>query len=211
MGTTPGASAVLYAAAGVAVGFAALAYPARVEGKGSNVTAPPNEHFAITEPARLSPEDARLAYNSLADKMVRAYAASGDAVARHYRSWTLLNEAPYPSAAHGNRYVNNYANSLAAAAGYGTPGAEMPAGAAIAKDSFTATPSGRLYPGALFIMEKLKEAASPATSDWRYVMIMPDGSIFGDSAIDAAPMAFCHACHAARAADDYLFMLPSGR
>lgn len=206
--TSSGSAAGIGAVASVVVALAAFAVPA--DGKGSNGAEPPKEHFAITESARLSPEDARIAYNSLADKMARGYIASGDATARHYRGWTLLNEAPYASAAHGNRYVNNYANALAARAGYGTPGAEVPAGAVIAKDSFTATPNGRLFPGALFIMEKLA-AASPATDGWRYVMIMPDGSIFGDSAIDPPRMAFCHACHSARAADDYLFRLPAGR
>lgn len=198
--------------ASAVVGLAA-AYAVPANGKGANSAGPPKEHFAITEPAKLSPEDARIAYNSLADKMVHGYIASGDDTARRYRAWTLLNEAPYPSAAHGNRYVNNYANPIAAGAGYGTPGVEMPAGAIIAKDSFTATPGGRLFPGALFIMEKLPAAASPATNDWRYVMIMPDGSTFGDSATEPASgperMAFCHACHAARADDDYLFLVPA--
>jgi Cytochrome P460 len=172
-------------------------------------TAEPEEHFSIERAAELSKEDAQVAYSSLLDLMTRAYVASADPAARRYLGWQRFNDAPYRSATHGNRYVNNYANPAAASAGYGRPGALMPPGAVIAKDSFTATPNGRRYPGALFLMEKLRPEESPATADWRYVMIMPDGSTFGDSRTTPARMAFCHTCHAARADDDYLFFVPA--
>jgi Cytochrome P460 len=187
-----------------------IAWPAggaRAESVAAADMAEPEEHFSIERAADLAKEDAQIAYNSLLDLMTRAYVASADPAARRYLGWQRFNDAPYRSATHGNRYVNNYANP--AAAGYGTPGALMPAGAVVAKDSFTATPDGRLYPCALFIMEKLAPEASPATADWRYVMIMPDGSTFGDSQTSPARMAFCHACHAARADDDYLFFVPA--
>lgn len=196
-------------AAALALVLALAAAAARAESIAMADIAEPEEHFSIEKAAELGKDDARIAYASLLDLMTRAYVASDEPAARRYLGWVRANDAPYRSATHGNRYVNNYANPAASTAGYGTPGALMPPGAVIAKDSFTATPNGRRYPGALFLMEKLKPEASPATADWRYVMIMPDGSTFGDSQTSPARMAFCHACHAARADDDYLFFVPA--
>lgn len=169
----------------------------------------PHGHFTIANPADLPPAEAQLAYNTLIDIMVRSYVASMEPTTRRYIAWPRYNSAPYPSATHGNRYVNNYVNPEAAAAGYGQGGVTMPPGAIIAKDSFTATQAGDLWPGALFVMEKLEPAVSPENGDWRYLMIMPDGSTFGDSLTHPARMAFCHECHAARAEDDYLFFVPT--
>ncbi|MBL8659926.1 MAG: cytochrome P460 family protein [Rhodospirillales bacterium] len=168
----------------------------------------PHEHFAIENAAKLDKGEASAAYKSLIEVMARGYGASAEPAARRYLDWRRFNDAPYPSAAHGNRYVNNYANFKAATAGYGQPGSVMPRGAVIVKDSFTASEAGRFWPGALFIMEKLAHDASPETGDWRYVMIMPDGSTFGDSRLDSPRMTFCHDCHAERAGDDYLFFVP---
>ncbi|MGZ8996011.1 MAG: cytochrome P460 family protein [Rhodospirillales bacterium] len=209
-----GRSPALQVNAGSAVVLAlalALASPAgaRAESLAAADIAEPEEHFSIERAAELSKSDAQTAYNSLLDLMTRAYVASAEPAARRYLGWVRFNDAPYRSATHGNRYVNNYANPAAASAGYGKAGAPMPPGAVIAKDSFTATPNGRRYPGALFLMEKLRPEESPATADWRYVMIMPDGSTFGDSRTSPARMAFCHTCHAARADDDYLFFVPA--
>lgn len=182
-------------------------------GRAESVTvaevAEPEEHFSIEKAGELDKDDARIAYAGLLDLMTRAYVASAEPAARRYLGWVRFNDAPYRSATHGNRYVNNYANPAAAAAGYGKAGALMPPGAVIAKDSFTATPQGRRHPGALFLMEKLATDESPATAGWRYVMIMPDGSTFGDSRTNPARMTFCHSCHAARADDDYLFFVPA--
>jgi hypothetical protein len=207
-----GALAAICGAIGVAVAWSAS--PDRSVSQADTVGAAevdaPREHFALANPAELDKEDATIAYNSLIDLMMRGYVASAEPTTQRYRTWQRFNDAPYRSATHGNRYVNNYANHAAAAAGYGRLGVVMPEGAIVAKDSFTATKDGRLFPGALFFMEKLPAQASPATADWRYVMIMPDGSTFGDSRINPARMAFCHACHAARADDDYLFFVPPG-
>lgn len=198
-----------FAVLSVLIAMLAARGAGRAESLGGPSVDAPNEHFAIADAARLEPEAAQRAYHSLAELMMRGYASSAEPAARRYIAWRRFNSAPYPSATHGNRYVNNYANAEAAAAGYGRPAQVMPPGAIVAKDSFTATEKGRLWPGALFVMEKLKAGADPATADWRYLMIMPDGSTFGDSRVDPAKMAFCHACHAARADDDYLFFVPA--
>ncbi len=173
----------------------------------------PQGHFALERPGDLSKADATTVYDGIADFMARGYAGSGDETARTYRRWARYNDAPYRSQTHGNRYVNNYANAIAARAGYGDPkeGMSMPPGAVLAKDSFTYTGDRALFAGALFIMEKLAQGANPATGDWRYAMIMPDGSVFGDTTTETAErLDFCHACHAEKAAFDYLFFLPEG-
>ena len=162
-------------------------------------------HLKIENPARLKPSESLSVYQSIADELSRGYAASKDKTAMTYRKWRLFNTAPYRSATHGNRFVNNYANEKT----YGKPGAVMPPGTVIAKDSFTVTSNSAIFGGALFIMEKLAPGTSPGTGDWRYAMIMPDGSFFGDSTgANPGQVKFCYSCHKAKAGDDYLYFLP---
>ncbi len=150
-------------------------------------------------------------YQSIVDRMQRLYAISRDPLALRYREWHRYNDAPYLSATHGNRFVNNYANLIARRAGYGRfePGDRMPPGAVIAKDSLTVTRLRERLPGALFLMQKLMPGTSPDTGDWRYVMIMPDGSYFGDTTgIAPENVRFCHDCHSEQAETDHLFFVP---
>lgn len=172
----------------------------------------PDRHLELDHAGVLGKADALAAYGHLAAGMAAAYAVSGEPAARAYTRWRRFNDAPYLSETHGNRYVNSYANRVAADAGYGDlrPGVVLPPGAIIAKDSFTYTGEGGLHAGALFLMEKLPSGASPETADWRYVMIMPDGSLFGDTATEAgrASLAFCHDCHRKAADTDHLFFVP---
>lgn len=183
----------------------------RADSVGGKEAVQPREHFKINRPGELNKDDANIDYNSIIDGMARSYIASGDGTAARYRGWLRFNDAPYLSDTHGNRYVNNYANAIAVDAGYGDlkPGIKMPPGAILAKDSFTYTKEGKLFPGALFVMEKLAAGAGPKTADWRYAMFLPDGSIFGDSAAGGAEkMDFCHDCHEQVAEFDYLFFVP---
>ena len=113
------------------------------------------------------------------------------------------------SGTHGQRFVNNYAN--ATARNYGTlgQGEKLPEGSVLAKDSMTITDEDHVFPGALFVMEKLAAGASPGTADWRYLMIIPDGSLFGDTTGDGPErVRYCHACHASAADRDYTFFVP---
>ncbi len=170
----------------------------------------PEQHFRIDNPARLTPGEASTIYDDIAGDMARGYAISRDPVARNYLKWRRFNSAPYKSVTHGNRYLNNYANPKAAEL-YGRlePGREMPPGSIVAKDSFTVTDGGAVFAGALFIMEKLAPGSSPASGDWRYAMILPDGSFLGDStAENADKMVFCNACHQKVAKSDYLYLIP---
>jgi len=171
----------------------------------------PKRHFALERPGDLTKADAIKVYDEIADEMARGYAVSGDPTAHAYRRWRRYNDASYRSETHGNRYVNNYANGIANKAGYGDlkEGVVMPPGAVLAKDSFTYTADHELYAGALFIMEKLPAGGNPAMADWRYAMIMPDGSVFGDTNNETAErMDFCHDCHKQVEEFDYLFFVP---
>lgn len=184
--------------------------PVENDNSAALITAPeaPQEHFTVSDAAVLPPEEATAIYNELKAQMRADYAISSLPAARLYQGWQPVNLYPYRSETHGGRYVNNFANPRAIRAGY-PAGSVMPAGAIIAKDSFTVKQDGGHFPGALFIMEKLANGSSPKTGDWRFVMILPDGSLYGDSQGDnAAATAFCAECHARRSDRDFLFGVP---
>lgn len=197
--------AALAAAVGV---FAALAAQAQTAGRGEETRV--KRHFKIERPAQLTPVESLTIYENIGADMAKGYAASKDPIAKTYRRWRLHNNAHYRSATHGNRYVNNYANARAANYGKLRSGEAAAVGSIYAKDSFTVASDGGVFGGALFVMEKLPAGASPATADWRYVMILPDGSLFGDSrGANADEVGFCHGCHRAVAGkQDHLFFIP---
>ncbi len=201
-------------ATAVLVALAPVVFPpvvARAESLEGDRALNPQEHLKLNRPGRLTKNDAMVIYDTIAEHMAERLAISGEPVASEYRSWPRSNDAPYLSATHGSRYVNNYANLAAVRAGYNNlrPGIVMPPGAVLAKDSFTFTDDRALFIGALFVMEKLAAGKSPDTADWRYLMILPDGSVFADST-GAFPetAAFCHTCHIQAEEFDYLFFLP---
>lgn len=166
-------------------------------------------HLKIENPAQVSDAELTAIYQKLQARMVKGYSLSQYPTAKGYPKWRLYNSAPYLSATHGNRYVNNFANPKAKGYDTLTKGAKMAVGSVLAKDSFTVTDEGKVFPGALFVMEKLAEGTSPQNADWRYVMVMPDGSLFGDTMGDGADeMVFCHTCHKIKANKDYLYFVP---
>jgi hypothetical protein len=167
----------------------------------------PTRHFRVLNPARLSDADAVSIYERIRDEMVSAYRLSQDPVADRYYTWRRYNRVPYLSATHGGRYINNYANAKAGAYGQDAP---MPVGTVLAKDSFTVTGQGDVFTGPLFLMEKMRSGFSAETRDWRYSMIMPDGSLFGMTGGEGSVrVAFCAACHAmAGDSADQLFFVP---
>ncbi|MES0828342.1 cytochrome P460 family protein [Ruegeria sp. SCP11] len=168
-----------------------------------------NAHIAIENPADLSKEEALRIYKSLQRRMARGYDAAKLDLLMNYQSWPLFNDAPYISATHGQRFVNSYANRMAHNYGTLQEGEKLPVGSVLAKDSVTVTDEGNIHPGAMFVMEKLREGASPDTADWRYIMVLPDGSLFGDTTgFRASAVAYCHECHEAVADRDYTFFVP---
>lgn len=173
-------------------------------------SAAPEEHFSVDTPGALSPEEASDLYDRIINDMVDAYSLSQDPSASGYRRWRQYNMAPYQSATHGSRYVNNYANALARDYGRLTEIDELPVGAILAKDSFAATAAGDVFLGPLFLMEKMEKGFAPEARDWRYSMIMPDGSFYGiTNGDDAERVAFCVTCHETVGDEmDHLFFVP---
>jgi hypothetical protein len=172
----------------------------------------PQRHFPVERPANIDPDVAMSVYSEIVDDMVGGYALSQDPAAMNYRKWRRYNWAPYRSATHGDRFVNNYANAEAEAYGdFGETGeVRMPEGAVVAKDSFAVTLDGDVFPGPLFVMEKMAEGFDPPAHDWRYSMILPDGSYFGISKGDSAErVEFCVTCHRTAGDEaDHLFFVP---
>lgn len=172
-------------------------------------TSEQDAHLTLENPADLTKDEANAHYRSMSRRLSRGYAASQMDLIRNYQSWPLFNDAPYISATHGQRYVNSYANRVAENYGIMQDGDVLPVGSVLAKDSLTVTDEGNVHPGALFVMEKLPAGTNPDTADWRYIMVMPDGSLFGDTMGNrASAVAYCHDCHEAVAERDYTFYVP---
>ena len=160
---------------------------------------------------KISDAEARVVYDCLRTEMKAAYAKVGMDTVAGFMGWSNVATVPYQSDTHGGRYVNNYVNKNGAYkyAKFEEAGA-MPADTVIAKDSFTVRPDGRVAVGPLFVMHKMPGNFNAASGDWRYTMVMPDGSVMGTTKGDGdGNVAFCNTCHEAVAEDqDYMFFLP---
>ena len=170
----------------------------------------PAGHFKVENSATVGAELAAEMYDGIAPGMVAGYSDSEIPAAVSYRDWRRFNRAPYHSATHGGRFVNNYANAIGAER-YGRLRADeaMPPGAMLAKDSFSVTKDGDVFAGSLFLMEKLAPGGAPDLADWRYVMITPAGGIYGDTTgRNSAKVTFCHDCHKLAADNDHLYYVP---
>ncbi|WP_170383838.1 cytochrome P460 family protein [Ruegeria atlantica] len=193
----------------ISIYLAALAFSGALAPYAAAQSTDEDAHIAIENPADLSKEEASRIYKSLQKRMARGYDAAQLDLLMNYQNWPLFNDAPYISATHGQRYVNSYANRMAHNYGTLQEGEKLPVGSVLAKDSVTVTDEGNIHPGALFVMEKLPEGTSPDTADWRYIMVLPDGSMFGDTTgFRASAVAYCHDCHEAVADRDYTFFVP---
>ncbi len=169
----------------------------------------PRRHFRVKDPAQLDKAEAGRIYDELAADMAAAYASSGVPAAQDYQAWLSANTAPYRSATHGRRYVNNYVNDTAKAYLAYEDAGRLPVGSVLAKDSFTVTATGVIEPGPLFTMEKMPDGFSYVSGDWRYGMIMPDGTLFGETnGKGSERVKYCITCHLAQEAFDHLFFVP---
>jgi hypothetical protein len=170
------------------------------------------EHFKVPDPAGLSPADAETVYSRISESMQSGYALSDHGEVMSYRKWDRYNTHPYRSAQHGERFVNNFAN--AAGNAFGNPAAAgiFPAGSILVKESFSVTKTGSVFSGPLFIMEKMPPGFLEESRDWRYSMIMPDGSLFGMTKGDGdANVTFCTGCHEMVGdTQDAVFFVPEG-
>ncbi len=159
---------------------------------------------------RPAPGERMRLYQRITTQLAAAYKGGAHPAADgRWLSWRNFASAPYLASTHGERYVVNLANAIAAKV-YGQYDTlkRMPAGGIIVKPSFTIGTDGTPRPGPLFIMEKMKKGWNPATMDWRYAMILPGGKTYGvTKGMNGKAVAFCHACHQA-APVDALFFLP---
>lgn len=170
----------------------------------------PERHLSIERPRVLSDAEAIVIYENIRERMHAGYGRAGNPAIADLCAWPRYNRAPYLSVTHGRRYINNYANRLARAYGRYEEAGPMPVGAVLAKDSFTVTRQGAVFAGALFLMEKMPAGFNPASHDWRYTMIMPDGSLFGTTKGEGSErVEFCVTCHeAVDAEQQQLFFVP---
>jgi hypothetical protein len=156
----------------------------------------------------LTDAEAATVYDCVKGHQQAAYGKSDNSDASAFWRWPNYSLIPYLSATHGNRYVMNYSN--APAYGQYEDAGELSVGAKIAKNSFVVGTNGQVSVGPLFLMEKMPAGFDENGGDWRYTMIMPDGSTFGvTGGKNAAGMEFCNACHGLVGEDqDYLYFLP---
>jgi hypothetical protein len=168
--------------------------------------------IAPQEAAIVGDAEARKAYECIKSDMRDGYAKSGHPHATDYMDWQAFSTGPYPSRAHMRRYVNNYANKIAAPY-YGRyeQSGKLPVGSIVAKDSFVISKGGRVVFSALAMMEKMPPGFNPTGGDWRFTLILPDGRLFGSTnAEDEYTVEFCQKCHIDAGADrDFLFFLPN--
>jgi hypothetical protein len=146
----------------------------------------------------LTDDEARAAHDCARKAMAAGYAKSGDANALAYNDWTVYSTAPYTSATHGNRYVNNFANPTGAEYGKFEQGIRLPVGSVLVKDSFVVNAKGQVVFGVLSLMEKMQAGFNAEFSDWRYTMILPTGEVVGTTGgAGSEKVAFCAGCHVA--------------
>jgi len=166
----------------------------------------PRRHFRLREPADLAPGEAQHIYEIALKSLAAGYARSGEPSAAAYSGWRRFNSVPYLSSTHGNHYINNYANDTARA--YGS-GRRLPVGSVIAKDSFSVTETGGILLGPLFLMEKMPKGFSYGSGDWKYSLIQPDGTLFGETnGRGSQRVQYCISCHLAVEAQDHLYFVP---
>jgi hypothetical protein len=187
-----------------------LGLPAHAAGAQDVDLLQPKQHLTIEQPRVLSDAETVSIYQNIRGRMQAGYRYADNAAVDEFGEWLRYNRAPYLSATHGQRYVNNYASPLARGYGRYEQSGPMPAGAVLAKDSFTVTRAGDVFAGALFLMEKMPAGFNPASHDWRYTMIMPDRSLFGTTNGEGSErVSFCITCHEAVDEDHHqMFFVP---
>ncbi len=142
--------------------------------------------------------------------MTKAYAKAGVRQVEGYGSWLSVTSAPYIGETHGGRYVNNYVDAHGdyRYKKYENAGV-LPEGTTLAKDSFIVHANGKTSIGPLFVMEKMNKDWKKSTGDWRYSMIMPNGTVAGRTGSKGISMKFCADCHSSVAPDqDHIMLLP---
>jgi len=166
-------------------------------------------HFRASNKTNLGAAELERIYARIKADLGRRYAVSEITSIKNYQRWTRHNRVPYLSAAHGNRYVNNYTNPAGKAYGRFEQAGTMPVGTVIAKDTFTVADDGTVRPGPNLVMEKMPEGFNYVSGDWRYSAVMPDGSVLGVTNGGASEsVEFCISCHLVMEHQDHLHFMP---
>ena len=119
-------------------------------------------------------------YACIEASMAEAYAKNDDPSAKTYRSWTVTSTRPAVAGPHGERFLQTFANDLAAEEylKFAYDGVEMPVGSVLAKESFTIR-DGQAVVGPLFLMTKVSRDNAPDTDGWLYGAVQPNGKTMG--------------------------------
>jgi hypothetical protein len=184
--------------------------PCAAQKAAANPCNPCNPCAASAPEVNVPADEMKALYDCLLPQMKTAYKKADDWAAKKWGGWQLFSTMGYRSETHGGRFVQNAANPIAAAA-YGKyeEVKSMPIGSTIAKPSFVVSPGGQGSIGPLFLMEKMVKGWNEGSADWRYAMIMPNGSTFGATkGQNSAGMGFCVECHAGSKDNDYMMFMP---
>jgi len=165
---------------------------------------------AATEPAELSNTQAIQQWDRLIPDMRTTYAKSGIAAAAQFFDWINVTKSPYQSSTHGDRYLVNIINEKAEDYQKWENAGILPTGSIIAKPTIIGKSDGKADVGPLFLMEKMPTGWNPQSLDWKYSMIMADGSLWGETkGRNSSGMTFCFECHNAMGEEtDGLLFLP---
>lgn len=146
-----------------------------------------------TDPFEFTDEQVKELYACMEGKMLAGYTKGGDEIAAVYRTWAPTATRPAVAGAHGERFLNTFANDIAAEQylKFEEEGVVMPAGSILAKESIKITKKGAVRVGPLFLMTKGEAGAAPETGDWIYGGVQPNGKPL------KFKQSFCHDCHAA--------------
>jgi hypothetical protein len=181
----------------------------KIKAEAQDSTEVPLGHFKFENAALLSDEEAASIYERIAMDMAARYKLSHLPEIKNYRRGKSAVRNVYRATAHGNRYHNVFVNSLGKSYLNYLDAGTMPAGTLIFKDSFTVNKQGGVFPGTLAIMEKMPEGFNSRSGNWRFTMVMPDGSILGKlKGEGSAKVEFCVDCHMKSKQYDYLFFPP---
>ncbi|MEL6570319.1 MAG: cytochrome P460 family protein [Pseudomonadota bacterium] len=138
-------------------------------------------------------------YACVVDDLAAGYATEGHEIGSVYRDWTPTATGPYNPGPHGERFLNTFANDVAAEQynQYAFGEFEMPVGSVLAKESYKLRDDGTPRRGPLFIMTKVAAGGEAEEFDnWVYSAVQPNGKNMG------VKQSFCHNCHQAFADQD---------
>lgn len=172
--------------------------------------AAPRRHFKLANPEKLTPQRANEIYEIVRPALQAGYAIATSPLAAWYQDWRRANTAPYLSATHGNRYLNNYVNEIGAVSYFRFEKVgKMPVGTIIAKDSFSMRTTGEILLGGLFLLEKMPAGFSDLADDWKYTFIQADGTLFGETnASGSKRVEYCTSFHLAAPHHEHLWFVP---